>query len=28
LEKELNKNKPINIPGFKGTKDLQKKMQF
>jgi hypothetical protein len=28
LEKEMNKNKPIKIPGFKGANELDKKREF
>lgn len=28
LEKEMNKNKPVHIPGFKDTAHLQSKRQY
>jgi hypothetical protein len=28
LEKQMNKNKPIKIPGFKNMEQLRAKMQF
>lgn len=28
VEKELNKNKPIRIPGFKDNKELERKRQY
>jgi hypothetical protein len=28
IEKEMNKNKPVKIPGFKNMDQLKAKMQF